>query len=459
MAYYRRGVRGALLAFLVSASALADPIGTNTALLAEFARQRANLTRHDRDGWLDLARWCETNGLVDEADAVYRDWLEIEPNDREFISGLNDLAATRSLPADSASFRRAERALPSRFRRYETARFVVLSDADPAFVTKQAGRLERAYSEYRRFTSEHGLRFLPPREKMVCVLFDRRSDYRRFAQEQEGLPDPSIAGYYSPGNDRVVFYNPRTNPSVDRAEAELYELEATIARTSHAATTAAANGDASGERLLRASLDRYERRLATQRERVDEFVERASVATTVHEAVHLLMFHTGLQERGVDYPLWICEGLATAFETDEPEECFGPAHSYGPREKVFRELVERDDLMPLRSLVTLDHLAHHDSRTTERVYHQSHSLVEWLARERPADLKRFLQLMRDEAENSPSRWRQLELFERAFGDVDVVERDWLLAVSTPVMRRFVGRDAGAGDREGALASATFQDVE
>ena len=45
--------------------------------------------------------------------------------------------------------------------------------------------------------------------------------YRNFAARQDGVNSSWIAGYYSPQNDRIVFYNVQSNPSVEDARSRL----------------------------------------------------------------------------------------------------------------------------------------------------------------------------------------------------------------------------------------------
>ena len=143
--------------------------------------------------------------------------------------------------------------------------------------------------------------------------------------------------------------------------------------------------------------------LQTETSRVDTFEHRVNVATTVHEAIHQLMFHTGLQTARVQYPLWISEGLATAFETDRTDVAFGPRHESTPRREVFERLLRDNRLLVLATLVTLTEIptpdpALHRSAAddlVQTIYHQSYALVTWLCQRRPSGMRRYIDLMRD----------------------------------------------------------------
>jgi hypothetical protein len=279
--------------------------------------------------------------------------------------------ADQRLTAESTAYKAARRALPGGFRTFETGRYVVFSDEHIPWTQSQLGRLEATYEQFHRFCRSLGMPRPPLRHKLVCVLFREKGDFTRFAVGQDQMNSSWSLGYYSPRHDRIVFYN---------GEAE---------------------------------------------EDADEFASKRLIATTIHEAIHQLSFHTGLQTIHVQYPLWINEGLATSFETDSPDEAFGPDHEFPPRRQRFNTLLEDGDLIPLRTFVQLDRMPDSRPETIFTVYNQSYAFFTWLARERKKQLREYLSVMLREPPGRPSPARQLELFEEAFGDVDHVEEAWL----------------------------------
>jgi len=310
--------------------------------------------------------------------------------------------AAGQLQSDSDMYQRTRDLLPRRFRDYETKRFIVISDAAPGWSREQAALLDRTYHQFNRFAKRLGVKPLPLRHKLVCVLFQEHDDYRRFARTRDGVTAGWISGYYSPKNDRIVFYNIATNP--DFAEA---------IRVSESA-----------ERIAK-----VEGHTPAARGRLRNEYKKAAVATVVHEAVHQLAFHTRIQSPKIQNPLWLSEGLATAFETDSPNESFGPDRKYDLREEQFSELLEDDKLIPLRELVTYSNMPNDDDDTIAAVYHQSYSLVTWMCRFRKSQLRDFLDALRSERPGRPTARRQLQIFEKAFGNVDAVEKAWLRHVN------------------------------
>ncbi|MHC4220152.1 MAG: DUF1570 domain-containing protein, partial [Planctomycetota bacterium] len=218
----------------------------------------------------------------------------------------------RRLKTESDVYRRTQKLLPDRFGQYETRRFIVLSDAKPGWTRQQSQLLERTYHQFHRYTRRIGIEPRPLRHKLVCVLFQEYDDYRQFAKAHDDVTSDWISGYYSPRHDRIVFYNIETNPDYARVRgADGPWAEAAVARG-----------------------------------RLSEEFDAASIATTVHEAIHQLTFHTRIQSAQIQNPLWISEGLATAFETDRPDEAFGPDHEYSMRRDQFDRLLADGDLIP-----------------------------------------------------------------------------------------------------------------
>ncbi|MHC5024206.1 MAG: DUF1570 domain-containing protein [Planctomycetota bacterium] len=325
----------------------------------------------------------------------------------------------------SSAYRNTRSNLPDRFREHETRRFVILSDADERWTRTQAERLERAHHQFERFARRLGVKPEPLRHKLVCVLFQSRNDYRRFALEHDEVTDPRIAGYYAPRRDRVVFYHVESNPSLADARVRLDELRRQADDVGERLDDAVRRGNRRQADSLRQTLNQYRDHLEREQLRVDDFADRVSVTTTIHEAIHQLMFHTRLQSRQLQYPLWICEGLATSFETNSPSAAFGPDDDFAPRREQFREHLAAGDLLPLRKFVTLTSVPGDSEEPMSVIYHQSYALVTWMFRFRRGQLRSYLEIMADEPTGIPSSKRQLALFERAFGNVQTLENAWL----------------------------------
>ncbi len=374
---------------------------------------------------LQLAAWAEAHGLKDQARKSYRAVLESDPSNMPARSSLARLDGGNAPTRGSKAYRETRALLPKRFIEYDTKRFVVMSDAEPQWTRTQMQRLERTHHQFHRYTRKLGLQPLPLEHKLVCVLFRDRRDYQVFANKHDDVVDPWIAGYYSPLHDRIVFYQGEANPSVIEARRKLKQMQEDIASIDRQVHLAARDGDREQARNLQQHKQRYRQHLQLESNRVDEFTDQVNTATTIHEATHQLMFHTRVQSPHMQYPLWLSEGLATAFETDAPNAAFGPAHEYSPRREAFEELLKEGTLVNLRPLVTWTRIPANDDETVRAVYHQSYALVTWMSRFRKNQLRRYLELMAAEPAGRPNAANHLVVFERAFGDVDRLQTAWL----------------------------------
>ncbi len=116
---------------------------------------------------------------------------------------------------------------------------------------------------------------------------------------------------------------------------------------------------------------------------------RCSSERMTHEAAHQLAFNSGLQTRGVMYPLWVSEGLATNFEADS-----SGAMGFGRDNPVRRErlLAARaaDRLVWLPDFLTLTRPATGELDAANDLYAQSWGVFRFLFAHRRADLRRYL---------------------------------------------------------------------
>jgi hypothetical protein len=367
---------------------------------------------------------AEATGDGTSAMAGYRQVLLAVPDHTQAYRRLTALAGNRRLPKRSTAYDTARELLPNRFKEIETSRFIVLSDADQRWTQTQSQRLERAHHQFQRFTRRLNLYPLPLRHKLVCVLFRNRIDYQAFARCHDGVTEPWIAGYYAPQHDRIVFYDVVANPAIVEARSTLADMQDDLQQIHRQASEADRDGHRDQAKALRVEYARYRQHLARERQRVNDFESRLSAATTIHEAVHQLMFHTNVQSPQLMYPLWISEGLATAFETDDSGVAFGPDHEHGPRREEFSRLLRADGLIPLQKLIEVNELSSAKECTVHSFYHQSYALFTWMQRFRQRELRAYFMTML-ECGIHGARPDNVAIFEQVFGDVASLEQAWL----------------------------------
>lgn len=309
-------------------------------------------------------------------------------------------------------------ALGPAFRRTETKRFVVLSDASTSWTRTRERLLERTYHEVTRFGERIGLPVVPPEHKLVVVLFAQHAAYRAFALEHDGVEAGWVAGYYASVPNHAVFYDDRTSPAFQEAHAQLDEVVAEARAAGRIAHGSHASPDAQRADQLRAHA-------REQRERLEEQAEVASLAKTTHEAAHLIAFNTNIQRRSRHYPFWITEGLAIAFETSNPDRRFGPSVRDEARDAQFTEIRDAGGLAPLYEFVARTEVHHHDIAHVREEYTQAYSLFTDAARYQRDELAQlFLEIARAPAGRTTVE-AQREHFVHAFGDIERYERAWL----------------------------------
>lgn len=359
------------------------------------------------------------------ADAILRRAIVVWPRESEAAArliALHDRSDFRR-PVDDEAVREVVSALGPGYRVGETSHFVVVSNCEPGWTRRREALLERAYHEVMRFAARIGARVYPAREKMVCVMIRDHAAYKAFGEAHDRVHDHWVAGYYAGGSNRVVLYNDETNPALIEAGLKLDEVARQAEAAQRLAREAARRSDPRAEGL-RAQAEQLSAYVEAHRKTLDEATTIRSESKTVHEAAHLIAYNCGLQSRAHRYPLWITEGLATCFETDNPDRSFGPDRAFSPREEQFDEVREAGVLEGLTSFVgRLRPSSEADKADAE--YAQAYALFRFVARFHADELAGLLEDIRAEPSGDIDSLRHIEMFEARFGRADRFERRWL----------------------------------
>lgn len=389
----------------------------------EFNRRREAIGENVT-AQLELAAWASENGLSEKAAAMYRKIAEADPTQFEAYRRLCDLAAMMTLPNQSKARSDAEGNLDHTFKRFESKRFILFSDAGPDLARARLELLERTHHQVMRWAERLDLRPLPLQNKQVSILFAHHADYAVFASMQDNLMNTGISGYYSPAHDWVVFDDALAIPEVAKANEGLHSIQQQVdALTEEVRKASNAGGDEAG--ALRRRLDAAKQSLRETSERFETLVRQEHIATAVHECTHQLLFHTRIQSPFVHAPIWICEGLATNFETDSPQNAFGPDVEYLPRRRRFETLRQQGRLLDVRELVRINELPTDEPDRIDVIYQQSYALVKWLCRHRKEALQSYMAALRTHPSGEITPDEQVALFERCFGDAAALEKAWL----------------------------------
>lgn len=378
------------------------------------------------DAAIQNAQQALSEGRTLDADRSLREVLKSEPDHERAATMLRTLYTNYGLelPVDESAIALVRQQLGSidrQFAQYQSRHFIVLSNAPRDWTNQRLALLERTHFQFTRVMKIMGLEAVPPRHKLICILFADHTDYDEFARRTDKVEAPWVAGYYASGSNRIVMYDDATGPTFSRAIQQIDELQKQAEEARRQARTADRSQTERAQDYARRVREHADR----ESERIRSLIRAASDAKAIHEAAHLIAFNAGLQSRSRRYPFWLTEGLATGFETDNATGAFGPDHPFESREKEFDARMEAGELIPLAALVTLTDIEHYESEHAGAVYAQSYALFRYLFRGHRQPLASFFRSIECEPAGLISADRQLQLFEEHFGPIDLVEREWL----------------------------------
>ena len=328
-----------------------------------------------------------------------------------------------ALASESESLQLTQKAAPQ-LNRTESSHYVLLSDAPLDDAQAVTTLLEVTYKAFISNCEILGLVPEPLRHKLVAVLFRDKADYAAFAKANDGMTQTWTAGYYSPRVDRLVMFDAMSNEDVKKAMDQLEANKKSIARQAKAAGANVLDGHGAGGKAAQIT-----RQIENKKDQISSEAEDRFCGTVTHEAAHQLFFHTKVQSRGVMYPLWLAEGLATNFEAaDTGDTNLGFLSDNLKRRQAMQEAAQADRLIPLRVLVSKDQHASSGAPQSEDLknfYGQSCIFTNWLARNRAPEFRLYLEALKNGAYALPSK--REEAFVALFGPVESLERVWLRA--------------------------------
>ena len=275
--------------------------------------------------------------------------------------------------------------------------------------------LERVYESYFMKFALDGVVLDPPKERMMIVLFGEESDFLRYSTQLE--PElASAAGFWSPGDNVGVFYDQGSNELIKDLEKTNSELKTEKQR---------ALGTAASRDVAHLS--------NTFNLLVKILKEEMDIEVVSHEATHQLAGNTGLLPRGKVALRWAHEGLASYFETSTDAAWGGIGAINDRRLQSYRRILKDPRRNSIEFLVS-DTLF--DSAGTNRdavdAYGQAWALTHYLMEnkfEKLAEYYRRTSEIDTNREGIP-RAELLQIFVGVFGDLDRLDRDWRLYMSS-----------------------------
>jgi len=329
----------------------------------------------------------------------------------------DDQAYRDLLAADARSIRKIDqqgalelnRLLGPGYRLHHAHHYTVLTNTDATTAAIQADALEDAYATFFREFPAIGLRPIPPKDRLVCLLFDRHDQYRDYLQQHESTNADWSTGHYSSTTNRIAIFYDRDNPAfadirrqITESNQAIGQLRARIFRTDAARQDEIAR--------LEAQINAIAAKLADMNARLLSASRLATISKTRHEATHQLLYAGGLFTAGRQYPFWLNEGLACCFELADSGGHAGPTFVNQYRLRGYDELGKLGKLKPLSELIEYEPADDRPISAAAADYAQAWALLHFLWNKHPAELQKYL-----EAQSRAGLSDRGELFSESFG--------------------------------------------
>ncbi len=276
--------------------------------------------------------------------------------------------------------------LPAGFDLHLTHHYVICFDTSREYAKWAGAVFERLHDAFVSFWKRAGLDVAEPDRPLVVVIFADRRAYDEAVRRDVGAGSDRVSGYYSFLTNRVTTYDLT------------------------AADGLRPPGRGSG-RLAAEILARPE--------------AAGLVATVVHEATHQMAFNCGMHRRLAPVPLWVCEGVATCFETPDLRSQTGwrgIGSLNTPRLERFRHTYQAGDL----ERIVADDARFRDAETAVDAYAIGWALTWFLMETRRDAFVKYLAMLGSKVPCTQyGRDARLADFTTAFGSAAELERAFL----------------------------------
>ena len=301
--------------------------------------------------------------------------------------------------------------LEASFATTATEHFLLFHEPDAGYVAGACGALEHAYGRFYEVFSQTGFDLSRPNDRLIWICFPQKSDFGKYALRVEGMDLSWLDGYYSTLTNRVAIVQP-TDRKVRRPE-ETAGPSGSDVQVAVAANRSPQEGV--GTQTRYSAFGGSVLPLSAEGQRFD-------VTRLTHEVAHQLSFNSGIQKRGVMYPLWISEGLATNFEFDGSVTA-GLEHCNAARCKGLLEAYAAGELVPLGQFVVQTTVPP-DAHIGRRYYAQAWAFFQFVLTERPENLRTYLGRLGQKRPEHRDTDILLAEFVGAFGSPETLELAW-----------------------------------
>jgi hypothetical protein len=318
-----------------------------------------------------------------------------------------------SVGSESANSTALGSLLDASFEAAATEHFVLLHEPGAGYVAGACRTLEYAYGHFYEVFSRAGFDLSRSKDRLVWICFPRKSSFSKYALQVEGMDLSWLDGYYSTLTNRVAIV--QTDQMRRREEA------APSSRSAVRVAVAANRSPRDGVLPMSVTGQRFD------------------VTRLTHEVAHQLSFNSGIQKRGVMYPLWVSEGLATNFEFDGSVDA-DLDHGNTARCNGLLAAYAAGELVPLRQFVAQTTVPP-ETHVGRRYYAQAWGFFQFILTERPENLRRYLHRLAQERPDRRDANTMLTEFTEAFGSPETLELSWNTFLSHQAQQALAGRSA------------------
>ena len=269
--------------------------------------------------------------------------------------------------------------------------FAIVHAAEPLWAQEMRTALERSHMEFYRRLEGAGFHVNRPTERLVWLCFTEHSQFESYGMAVDQMDLSWLDGYYSARTNRVAL--------VRLPPAHLHKAVTPISTV---------RGLANPPRTDAVSLSSYP----------DIDLPRAS-----HEAAHQLSFNSGLLKRGVMYPLWVAEGLATNFEV-ETLEAFGSDAPDPQRVGHLTRAVAAHRAPPFAEFLAVTRVPADDALAANDLYDYSWGVFRFLLAEHRDRLAAYLEALTHISPGPRSERALRRELESAFGSLEALGGEW-----------------------------------
>lgn len=370
---------------------------------------------------LATAQWCEKQQLWQPAGKLYRHVLNnLDPAHEAAYNGLMQVTLTHGLFDPPGRKKTLQGEFGPSFGLYESDYFLVVHDRPKAWAASRARMLELTRKRFLGVLSRADFRPLPLGERLVCLSFARYNDFLAYARRADHHTGDWFRGYYSSRTNRIAFFDVESDPKLIAKSQRVGQLQQRAKELTQQIGQAERSGDAALAQRLRNARRVVQRQANEQASRWRQVRGLTNIAHAIHEATHQLAYNTGIQKRGVTYPMWFSEGLATSFETITPAAPFGPTHDNPQRRAAFLDAANNKKTLDYSRFVGTAAPPTENEEMIGTAYAQSWALFVYLYNEHPQALRRYCFFKRAQ---SPGRLGEAELrseFEKHFGNPEAI---------------------------------------